>query len=94
MLRKTNIEDLETLLRQELKIPEFQREYSWIEEDLDDLWSDIESTKESDDPTYKHFFGQVVIYADDADTRLAIIDASKKKQYLQRRRLCNSRQNN
>lgn len=78
MLRRTDIRELEVLLRQELKIPPFQREYSWVEEDLDDLWSDLESTKESDDSTYKHFFGQVVIYVDDRETRFDIIDGQQR----------------
>ena len=78
MLRNTSIKELDSLLRQELKIPEYQREYSWLEEDLEDLWSDLESTKESNDPMYKHFFGQVVVHADDTSSRLAIIDGQQR----------------
>lgn len=78
MLRNTSIKELDSLLRQELKIPEYQREYAWLEEDLEDLWSDLESTKESSDPMYKHFFGQVVVHADDSTSRLAIIDGQQR----------------
>lgn len=78
MLRNTSIKDLESLLRQELKIPEYQREYAWVEEDLEDLWSDLESTKDSTDATYKHFFGQVVVHADDSSSRFAIIDGQQR----------------
>ena len=40
-------------------IPDYQREYSWDEDQLADFWQDLESTIQGD---RHHFFGQIVIH--------------------------------
>ncbi|MCR4960567.1 MAG: DUF262 domain-containing HNH endonuclease family protein [Lachnospiraceae bacterium] len=54
---------LEYFQNQSYYIPSHQREYSWGEEELEDLWLDIKSMLNASDGQ-THFFGQIVIYTD------------------------------
>jgi uncharacterized protein with ParB-like and HNH nuclease domain len=59
-----------------LYIPNYQREYSWETDELDDFWRDLLST----DPKsgMDHFFGQVVIHDDNATKHKYIIDGQQR----------------
>lgn len=43
-------------------VPSFQRDYSWTEENWDDLWQDIELALK--DPQYRHYMGAIVVQPD------------------------------
>lgn len=51
---------MEDYLKKQYYIPNYQREYSWGEDELADFWSDLSSVKDGDEEV--HFFGQVVIH--------------------------------
>ncbi len=56
-------------------IPKFQRDYSWTEEQWDDLWQDIEiATKEDDD----HYMGYLVLQNAKNDKQNYIIDGQQR----------------
>ena len=54
-------------------IPDYQREYSWTENELEDFWQDLESAKSAG---RHHFFGQVVIHDDNG--KQYIIDGQQR----------------
>lgn len=55
-------------------IPDYQREYSWELDQLDDLWEDLTNTNKSN---RSHFFGQVVIH-EAANGSCYIIDGQQR----------------
>ncbi len=57
-------------------IPDYQREYSWDQEQLDDFWIDLNQIvdKEMD----QHFFGQVVIHSNNGGKEKYIIDGQQR----------------
>lgn len=55
-------------------IPDYQREYSWTEDQLEDFWEDLYSTVKSD---RHHFFGQIVIHKE-SDDKYFIIDGQQR----------------
>lgn len=54
-------------------VPDYQREYSWGEAEIEELWNDILFTKENSD---EHFFGQIVIH--NAGSKKFIIDGQQR----------------
>ncbi len=62
-------------------IPVFQRDYSWMEEQCDQLWDDIERTSQMDGDK-EHFFGAVVYIStvgqSAAFTRWLLIDGQQR----------------
>ena len=56
-------------------IPNYQREYSWEENELSDFWQDLEYTVETN---ADHFFGQIVIHNDDEEEKKYIIDGQQR----------------
>lgn len=57
-------------------IPDYQRGYSWEEDELDDFWADLkELVFEGQE---NHFFGQIVIHADDELKKKFIIDGQQR----------------
>lgn len=54
---------MKTFLADTYHIPDYQREYSWEENEWGDFWDDLEFTK-SDPIKAQHFFGQVVVHND------------------------------
>jgi len=46
------------------EVPSFQRDYSWREENWDDLWQDIELAIK--DKNYRHYMGAIVVQPDTA----------------------------
>lgn len=61
-----------------LKIPSFQRDYSWEKPQIIDLWEDLTNLIEDIDDGYKneHFFGQIITYDEDGVTQ--IIDGQQR----------------
>lgn len=64
------------LLDKTLFIPEYQREYSWEIDQLDDFWQDLTHTINED--RLSHFFGQVVIHENSADGKFYLIDGQQR----------------
>ncbi|PZF88726.1 DUF262 domain-containing protein [Listeria ivanovii] len=58
------------------KIPNYQREYSWEESELEDLWMDLNQIINKD--TESHFFGQIVIHVDKKENDKLIIDGQQR----------------
>ena len=62
-LQNCSIWDMRTFLGNTYRIPDYQREYSWEEDELGDFWDDLESTRQDSDQA-PHFFGQIVVHHD------------------------------
>ncbi len=58
------------------KIPNYQREYSWEESELEDLWMDLNQIINKE--TESHFFGQIVIHVDKKENDKLIIDGQQR----------------
>lgn len=57
-------------------IPRFQRDYSWTQDEWDDLWQDIEATLSPDgDPA--HYMGYLVLQTDDSKL-FTVIDGQQR----------------
>lgn len=81
-LQNSNIYSIDSYLKYKYYIPNYQREYSWEESELDDFWDDLEATiknansnAENDDV---HFFGQIVIHNDTRNQKKYIIDGQQR----------------
>lgn len=58
------------------RVPPFQRDYSWTEEEWDDLWQDIVGLFEADaEPA--HYMGYLVLQSSDSK-RFEIIDGQQR----------------
>jgi hypothetical protein len=58
------------------RIPPFQRDYSWTDEEWEDLWQDIlETTKEGGEPA--HYMGYLVLQSQD-DKQFDVIDGQQR----------------
>ena len=77
-LQNYNMQKMGGYLSSRYQIPNYQREYSWEENELEDFWLDLESTVNSDDDKLVHFFGQVVIHADSEKGNQYIIDGQQR----------------
>ena len=58
-LQNFGIKPIKDFLSETYLIPDYQREYSWGKEELEDLWDDLIYIENNIDD--KHFFGQIVI---------------------------------
>lgn len=76
-LQNSSIDSMNTFLSKTYHIPNYQREYSWEENELNDFWDDLESTKEEDNGL-KHFFGQIVVHNDEDERKRYIIDGQQR----------------
>ncbi|MCX6592166.1 MAG: DUF262 domain-containing protein [Acidobacteria bacterium] len=56
------------------RVPEFQRDYSWQEENWEDLWNDLTEVHESGST---HYFGAIVLQSTAAD-RFTVIDGQQR----------------
>ncbi|MFH4908277.1 DUF262 domain-containing protein [Staphylococcus cohnii] len=57
-------------------IPDYQRGYSWEEDELEDFWSDLKEIVFEGQES--HFFGQIVIHTDDEKKKKFIIDGQQR----------------
>ena len=58
-------------------IPNYQREYSWDDSELEDFWLDLIHTVNSEEKR-DHFFGQIVIHNNDDEKKKYIIDGQQR----------------
>ena len=57
-------------------VPQFQRDYSWTEDDWDNLWQDIQETlRPGGEPA--HYMGYLVLQSQDARS-FAVIDSQQR----------------
>lgn len=75
-LQNSSIDDMNTFLNKKYYIPNYQREYSWENEELEDFWNDLIATNE--DSSEVHFFGQVVVHDDPDQKKKFIIDGQQR----------------
>jgi uncharacterized protein with ParB-like and HNH nuclease domain len=62
-------------------IPEYQRNYSWTEEELDDLWRDLNNVMSESDGSLEnknHFYGMFLFDVDDEENIYNIIDGQQR----------------
>ena len=76
-LQNSSIWNMQTFLGGIYHIPDYQREYSWEEDEIGDFWADLESTRNDPDKQI-HFFGQVVVHSDEEDNKKYIIDGQQR----------------
>lgn len=57
-------------------IPDYQREYSWEELQIDDFWLDLKSVMNGEEED--HFFGQIVVHNDEEESKRFIIDGQQR----------------
>lgn len=57
-------------------VPDYQREYSWEEAELEDFWMDLEQLAKSD--LSAHFLGQIVVHNDKDQEKKFIIDGQQR----------------
>ncbi len=76
-----NLLDTDTVTLNEIlksgnyKVPDFQRDYSWKEEEWEDLWDDIITIKDANKPV--HYMGAIVLQ-DLNNKTLAVIDGQQR----------------
>lgn len=58
-------------------IPNYQREYSWETDQIEEFWSDLEETISLDEDI-THFFGQIVVHNDEISKKKYIIDGQQR----------------
>lgn len=76
-LSKHDIYSMDVFLRSSIyHIPNYQREYSWEDDQLDDFWRDLECTVDEPEEI-DHFFGQIVVHNDHDKTKY-IIDGQQR----------------
>ncbi len=80
-IQDTSSNTLRQLLGNGLRynIPKFQRDYSWTNEQWDDLWQDIEAVRRGDEPA--HYLGYLVLQTED-DKNYKVIDGQQRMTTL------------
>ncbi len=76
-LQSSAILEMNEFLGKSFLVPNYQREYSWEQDELDDFWSDLVSTVNDSDNGI-HFFGQIVIHDDESAGNKYIIDGQQR----------------
>lgn len=75
-LQNYAIEPMKTFLDGQYSIPNYQREYSWEENEIQDFLNDLEDTCAN--PSTIHFFGQIVVHNDEGSQTKFIIDGQQR----------------
>lgn len=77
-----NLLDTKTMSLQDIlgngktyRIPSFQRDYSWTEENWEDLWNDLLITEESQNP---HYMGTIVLQTTEKDDVFIVVDGQQR----------------
>lgn len=78
MFLNQNLGTMKSFLGNLYKIPPYQREYSWEENELQDFWTDLNTLVSQKDKTAGHFLGQVVIHKDEKNGEKFIIDGQQR----------------
>lgn len=68
------IEPMKTFLDGQYSIPNYQREYSWEENEIQDFLNDLEDTCAN--PSTIHFFGQIVVHNDETPKQNSLLMGS------------------
>ncbi len=76
-LQSAQMQTMNTFLGDSYAIPNYQREYSWEESELEDFWEDLRATV-NDLEKETHFFGQVVVHNDESSRKKYIIDGQQR----------------
>ena len=80
-------ERVREIFGKEYIIPEYQRPYSWTEDQCDQLWEDItafyEESKEESGDSSKYFLGNIVIYDTEKDHVFVVVDGQQRLISLQ-----------
>lgn len=76
-LAKNDIYPIKNFLDKEYHIPNYQREYSWEKDQIEEFWSDLEETI-SLEGKITHFFGQIVVHNDESSGKKYIIDGQQR----------------
>jgi len=58
------------------QIPEYQRPYSWEDEQIEQLWDDLYSAMESDDESY--FLGPMILIGPKKDDYFEVVDGQQR----------------
>ena len=74
-LQNSSIIEMKKFLNDVFYVPNYQREYSWTEENIQDFWIDLKRTVEIGE---NHFFGQMVIHNDTEHGKKYIIDGQQR----------------
>lgn len=75
-LQSSSIYDMHSFLNNKYYIPNYQREYSCGNDELEDFWNDLKFTKDEEDDI--HFFGQIVVHDDSDQKKKFIIDGQQR----------------
>lgn len=60
-----------------LKVADYQRDYSWGPEQIDDLWKDVQVILEGD-PNQEHFVGTLIFQKIDKDGHYELVDGQQR----------------
>ena len=71
------IGSIKKFLDNEYYIPNYQREYSWETDQIQEFWSDLEETITLE-KEITHFFGQIVVHNDEDSKKKYIIDGQQR----------------
>lgn len=74
-LQNCSISQMNQFLNSEFYIPNYQREYTWEDPEIGDLWDDLQATIQNNDTV--HFFGQIVVHCD-GEGKKYIIDGQQR----------------
>lgn len=72
-----DIYPIKIFLNNEYYIPNYQREYSWETDQIEEFWSDLVETISLDEEI-THFFGQIVVHNDESSKKKYIIDGQQR----------------
>lgn len=73
---KNDIYPIKIFLNNEYYIPNYQREYSWETDEIEEFWNDLVETITLD-KEINHFFGQIVVHNEN-NKKLYIIDGQQR----------------
>lgn len=76
-LQKSNIDTMDKYLGGQYYIPNYQRDYSWENDELSDFWDDLMLLIDTNADS-SHFFGQIVVHNDEVNGKKFIIDGQQR----------------
>ena len=76
-LVNSKIDTMAQYLGERFYIPNYQRDYSWEEDELSDFWEDLKHTTNNNNGD-EHFFGQIVVHVNSDDNKKYIIDGQQR----------------
>lgn len=71
----TNLEQIFSGFQKKYTVPDYQRDYSWKRDQVEELWTDIITSKKSDT---EYFMGTIVLNAGDNEDQFEIIDGQQR----------------